>query len=74
MGGHHLSKSSGLGIPRSAGLTLKAVKSALLARKGDCVQARKVYDKAEQIFAERSRAWSAVWLSMAHAHVLAAEN
>jgi tetratricopeptide (TPR) repeat protein len=52
----------------------RAVQVMVLASKGDFVQARRVYDKAEQILAERSRAWSAVWLSMAHAHVLAAER
>jgi tetratricopeptide (TPR) repeat protein len=52
----------------------RAIQVMVLARKGEFVQARRVYDKAEQIFAERSRAWAEVWLSMAHAHVLAAEK
>ena len=52
----------------------RAVQVMVLARTGDHVQARQVYDKAEQIFAERSRAWAEVRLSMAHAHILAAEK
>ena len=52
----------------------RAVQVVVHARKGDFIQARQVYDKAEQIFAERSREWSGVVLSMAHAHVLAAEK
>jgi tetratricopeptide (TPR) repeat protein len=52
----------------------RAVQVMVLARKGEFVQARRVYDKTERIFAEHSRAWSGVYLSMAHAHVLAAER
>ena len=52
----------------------RAVQAMVLARKGDFIPARQVYKKAEQIFAERLRAWPGLWLCMAHAHVLAAEK
>jgi tetratricopeptide (TPR) repeat protein len=59
---------------RDGRVRTRAVWAIVLARTGDFVQARQVYDKAEQIFAEHSRAWSGIFLSMAHADVLAAEK
>ena len=60
-----------LSIPKNRqGAFSKWVRRADLAN----AQARKVYDEAEQIFAEHSRPWSAIMLCMAYANVLAAEE
>ncbi len=52
----------------------RALQAIVIAKKGNFVEARQVYDEADRIFIGRSRAWSAIWLSMAHANVLAAEK
>ena len=52
----------------------RAAQAMILARKGIIIQARQVYDEAEQIFTDDLSQWSAIALSIANSHVLAAEK